>query len=403
MENDVRLESATQFGEVTGFANGRKGLAGNEIPPSVSTTEEKLLQLWKGILELPDISTDDDFFRCGGNSLTAIELLIKIHREFNISLPPDTIYRYPTIQKQATLIRQKTDGNKDYHPLIFPLREGGNLPPLFCIHPLGGWLDHYLKILSAVDNSRPVFGIRGRGLEPGEELPKTVEKTAKEQVDAIRTVQNTGPYHFLGFSNGGIIAFELACQLQEQGEKTAFLGIIDVSAPATEVRYFKTLAATLFPGRILGKIPAFFERHLKAHPDSVFYKWIIRSIQMVFHGVLFRSTAKSLPESIADTHASVHSREDSLAQYPKESHPNMKVQLNASRMYLPHKFKGNLVLFSTGPDPVLFPGDLTRGWGSIISGKCEVIAVPGDHSNLFDEPQLGVLAEKIKKALGAYR
>ena len=72
-------------------------------------------------------------------------------------------------------------------------------------------------------------------------------------------------------------------------------------------------------------------------------------------------------------------------------------------MYLPHTFKGDLVLFSTGPDSILFPGDMTRGWGSRITGKCTVIAVPGNHSNLFDEPYLGVLVEKIRETLGAYR
>jgi thioesterase domain-containing protein/acyl carrier protein len=364
--------------------------------------QEKLAALWKEILELSSLSPDDDFFHCGGNSLTAIELLIRIQREYHLNLPPDTIYRYPTIKKQAELLQKKAAATKEYHSLIVPLREGGGLLPLFCIHPLGGWVDHYLKILPAIDKSRPVFGIRGRGLEPGEVLQTTVEETAREQADAIRTVQKTGPFNLLGFSNGGTTAFELACQLQEHGENVAFLGIIDVTAPATEVRYIKTLAAMLFPGRVLGKIPAFFEGHLKAHPDSRLYAGILKSIRVVFHGVLFRSKAKSLPRSVADIHASVHSREDSFAQFPKESHPNMKVQLNASRMYIPPVFRGDLVLFSTGPDPILFPGDMTRGWGSIISGRCEVIAVPGDHSNLFNEPHLIVLAEKISRALGGY-
>ncbi|HSQ93074.1 MAG TPA: thioesterase domain-containing protein, partial [Methanoregula sp.] len=266
----------------------------------------------------------------------------------------------------------------------------------------GGWMDHYLKILPAIDMSRPVFGIRGRGLEPGEVLPRTVEATAREAVDAIRTVQKKGPYHLIGFSNGGTIAFELACQLLEQGENTAFLGIIDVSAPATEVRYIKTLAATLFCGPVLGKIPAFFERHLKAHPESLLYRLVMKSVTMVFHGVLFRSSEKSLPESVSEVHAAVHTSENSLAHYPEANRPNMKVQLQASRMYLPHTFDGDLVLFSTGPDHILSPGDMTRGWGSKITGTCKVIAVPGDHSNLFDEPQLSVLIEKIRSVLGAY-
>ena len=263
------------------------GNRGN-ILEDYTSIQAALIALWKDILDLPSVLPDDDFFRCGGNSLTAIELLIRIQREYRITLYPNSIYRFPTLREQARLIALNTLRAQEYHPLIIPLREGGNLPPLFCIHPLGGWMDHYLKILPAIDSSRPVLGIRGRGLEPGETLPKTVEETAREGVEAIRMVQKTGPYYLMGFSNGGTIAFELACQLQELGEQTAFLGIIDVSAPATEVRYIKTLAARLFPGRVLGKIPAFLEHHLKAHPQSRFYTWIMKSIHVVFHGVLFR-------------------------------------------------------------------------------------------------------------------
>jgi hypothetical protein len=115
------------------------------------------------------------------------------------------------------------------------------------------------------------------------------------------------------------------------------------------------------------------------------------------------SAAKSLPESVATVHSSINLKEETLAPYSTGSHTNMKVQLNASHMYLPHKFKGDLVLFSTGPDPILFPGDITRGWGSKITGNCKVIAVPGNHSNLFDEPYLSVLIEKIREILGVYR
>ena len=362
--------------------------------------EENLLRLWRDILDSPRVSAEDDFFLSGGNSLSAIELLIRIQREYHVSLPPDTIYRSPTIQEQAALLQKMAVTAKEYHTLIFPLREEGSLPPLFCIHPLGGWMDHYLKILSAIDQDRPVFGIRGRGLEPGEVLPITVEDTAREQVEAIRTVQKTGPYHLIGFSNGGIIAFELACQLQELNEEVVFLGLIDVSAPSTEVRYFKTLAATLFPGRILGKIPAFFESQLKAHPDSRVYAWILHSIHTVFHKVLSRSGKKSLPQSVQEAHSAVNFKEDTIAHFPKASHPNMIVQLNASRMYLPPTFRGDIILFSTGPDRILHPGDMTRGWASIITGKCEVIAVTGDHSNLFDEPHISVLQKKIRERLG---
>ena len=75
----------------------------------------------------------------------------------------------------------------------------------------------------------------------------------------------------------------------------------------------------------------------------------------------------------------------------------MKTQLKASLTYLPHTFPGDITLFSTGPDPILFPGDVTRGWRTYNTGKTVVIDVPGDHSTLFNDPNIGVLAKKINE------
>jgi len=367
--------------------------------PDLIRIEENLTRLWKDILDLSEVSASDDFFLCGGNSLTAIELLIRIQREYHISLSPDTIYRYPTLRQQAILLQERAATAKEYHPLISPLREGGDLPPLFCIHTLGGVVDHYLKIISAIDKSRPVFGIRGRGLVPGETLPKTLGEIAREEVDAIRTVQKTGPYYILGFSFGGIVAFELACQLQELGEEVAFLGIIDVCAPAHEDRYLKALANKVIPDGRIRKIAEGVDRYLKSHSDRRVCRVLSRSLWYAVHRVIYRSGAKSISPGNMKTHFNIKS----LDQYPKEQHPAIISRMNASSNYIPPGFRGGIILFSTGPDHGLFPGDMTRGWGFYISGKCDVIEVPGDHSTLFNESNVGILAERINQSLGAYR
>ena len=142
----------------------------------VSLNQEKLIRIWKDILDIESLSPDDDFFRCGGNSLTAIELLIKIQRAFYLTLPPDTIYRFPTIRRQVHMIAQKTKTSVHYDPLIVPIRRDGTLPPLFCFHPLGGWIVKYQDISLFLDQNRPVIGIRAKGLEPGETPSLTIHE-----------------------------------------------------------------------------------------------------------------------------------------------------------------------------------------------------------------------------------
>jgi thioesterase domain-containing protein/acyl carrier protein len=395
----VPEDGKKKIGDSDNLIGSPEGMTGQEMLTRLTMTEGKLLQLWEEILEFHDISLDDDFFLCGGNSLTAIELLIRIQRQFHINFPPNTIYRHPTIRQQAVLINKKVAETPTYHPIIVPIREEGTLPPLFCIHYLGGWMTCYAELSPYIDSNRPIFGIRARGLEPTETIPQTVEDTVREHVDAIKSVQKEGPYYLLGFSNGGTLGYELACQLTDRGDQVAYLGIIDVSAPAPEVRYLKTLTKNLFPGRILGRIPASIESHLKANPNSIIFFIISTSVRIVFHKILFRSGSKSLTVSVTENLFNANLNETHLERFPEERHSHMKTQLKASYTYLPHKFPGDITLFSTGPDPILFPGDITRGWGSYASGKTVVIAVPGDHSSLFNESNIGVIAPKIEESL----
>jgi thioesterase domain-containing protein len=73
----------------------------------------------------------------------------------------------------------------------------------------------------------------------------------------------------------------------------------------------------------------------------------------------------------------------------------MKTVMN----YVPSDYIGDVILFSTGPDNVFFPGDQTRGWGSHIRGNVTVIDVPGNHNNLFKDEYCRVLAGKIEETL----
>jgi acyl-CoA synthetase (AMP-forming)/AMP-acid ligase II/thioesterase domain-containing protein/acyl carrier protein len=396
-----RDEGTRLFGTAIGSADSVKGPVQDDTRTADSSIEATLSGLWHKTLESPPRSPDDDFFLCGGNSLTAIELLIRIQREYHVTLPPDTIYRYPTITRQALLIGEMTRKTPAYHPLVVPIRTGGTLPPLFCIHALGGWIDHYTLLAPYIGSNRPVFGIRARGLEPAETSPPTVEETAQDLADAVKSVSAKGPYYILGFSNGGVIAFEIACQLAERGDQVAFLGIIDQSAPASEVWYFRTLAKTLFPGRLLGKIPAFFETRLKANPESRVFYLVSTAIRTAFRPALSRSGTKSLPPSVSDAHFRANFNDGILTPYPEASHTHMKAQLKASHTYLPHTYPGSITLFSTGPDPILFPRDDTRGWAAIVTGKVVVIPVPGNHATLFDEPNLAELGKYCDASLRA--
>jgi acyl-CoA synthetase (AMP-forming)/AMP-acid ligase II/thioesterase domain-containing protein/acyl carrier protein len=365
------------------------GHTGDTSAPEVSQNQERIKQIWKDILDIGTPLPDDDFFLCGGNSLTAIELLIKIQRNFHINFPPDTIYRYPTVRQQAQIIAQKT-GTSTYHNLIVPIREGSTLPPLFCLHSIGGWIGTYQNILQFFTQDRPVFGIRAKGLEPGEEPNLTVDEAVRDYADAIKSVQEEGPYYLLGYSAGAIYAFELACQLQSRGESVIYLGNIDQSVSRQRLPGTVHNPLSERKGRdyVMTKgfhVYRFLNSRLKTNPDGKFHAFFMKGKEAFSERVLHLPGPQPY--------------QDWIETYPEEQQRLIKIHRKALADYQPGSFLGNLFLFSTGPDVKSYPADLTRGWKEFITGKTILIDIPGNHDNLYLDPHASVVAQKIEESL----
>lgn len=116
--------------------------------------------------------------------------------------------------------------------VLLPLREEGSRPPLFCVHPAAGIAWSYAGLSGPLGTDQPLYGLQARGLDGSQVLPGTVAEMAADYVAQLRTVQPAGPYHLLGWSFGGIVAHEMAVQLQRAGEEIGLLAVLD-AIPAT--------------------------------------------------------------------------------------------------------------------------------------------------------------------------
>ena len=112
--------------------------------------------------------------------------------------------------------------------LVMPMRVGDGAP-LFCAHPVVGLSWCYLALLPHVDTRFPLYGLQARGVRRPEPLPTSMAEMARDYTDQIRTVQPSGPYHLLGWSLGGNIAFAIAEELERRGEEIALLVILDAN------------------------------------------------------------------------------------------------------------------------------------------------------------------------------
>jgi amino acid adenylation domain-containing protein len=101
-----------------------------------NSVERQLMNIWKEILKIDSMGIDDNFFMLGGHSLLAARLMSRIEKVTGKRIPLATLLQHPTVEGLANAIR-----NNDFESqwqCIVPIREGGNLLPLFCMHAAGG-------------------------------------------------------------------------------------------------------------------------------------------------------------------------------------------------------------------------------------------------------------------------
>ncbi len=100
---------------------------------------------------------------------------------------------------------------------LLPIRAGGGGQPLFCVHPAGGLSWCYLPLARFVDGDTPVYGLQATLPTAQDDLPTSITAMAREQMARIRSIQGNGPYFLLGWSLGGILAHEIAVELEAAG------------------------------------------------------------------------------------------------------------------------------------------------------------------------------------------
>jgi thioesterase domain-containing protein/acyl carrier protein len=214
----------------------RKALPAPEFVPAASyraptsPQEEILCTIFAEILGIPRVGLDDNFFDLGGQSLLAARLISRIRSMLNVQIPLATIFEAPTVGQLNAMISQSWV--KGGRGVLLPIRARGTRSPLFCVHPIGGLAWCYTPLARYLPKDFPLYGLQAQGLDGETALPRSIQEMAEAYVKEIRTVQESGPYYLLGWSFGGLVAHEMAVQLQAAGAEVAALIIMEAYLPA---------------------------------------------------------------------------------------------------------------------------------------------------------------------------
>ncbi|MDI9273549.1 amino acid adenylation domain-containing protein [Stenotrophomonas sp. PFBMAA-4] len=174
------------------------------------------------------VAVDADFFSLGGDSLSAVHLLLAIERRWRCDLGLGALFAQPTVAALAARIAEPpASADHALGPVIALATAESALPPLFVVHPAGGIAWNYRTLALALQPARTVHGLQSPALDPRQAMPSSIEVMANDYVQRIATLQPQGPVHLLGWSVGGILAQAMAVRLLEIGREVGELVLLD--------------------------------------------------------------------------------------------------------------------------------------------------------------------------------
>jgi aspartate racemase len=358
------------------------------IQASASTTREhrvltplenQLLVIWEQVLGRDNVSVTDNFFELGGTSLTAVRLFSQLRKVFGRDLPLATLFQAPTVEQLAAFMR--SEGKATRWKSLVAIQPEGNNAPLFMVPGVGGNVLEFARLANLLGPNQPLYGTQSRGLDGSEPPLRSIEQMAREYLHEIRELQPNGPYHLGGACMGGIVAFEMAQQLQASGEHVELLALVDTPLARFGNRKRYRLLAVVHPILILtqGAI-----RHLRNLRDKKLSDWlgsfrVVLGIvkQMVSQRDVYRGDRHVLHQDLV-----------TVANY------------EAMASYIPREYQGRLHLF-VASERAVNPAHYSRlDWGKFAAGGFSVFRINAkDSGELLRSPYVIELAEKIREAL----
>jgi amino acid adenylation domain-containing protein len=356
--------------------------ANEDGAPADGETIEVLRGIWKSVLQCSHITDDESFADLGGDSLSAVRVLVAIHERFQCDLPPDSLHFFPTLRLLADRVNGTMQGDASAES-VFVFKPGGRGFPIFFVAGLGGSSAGYQHLAEQIDSSHPVFGLNirtGFAAIPG----VSVESIAANHVAEIERIVPRGQKVVLvGYSFGGTIAFEIAVQLRKRGLLDPLPIVIDMTAVNVPGHQPRTLPQRLLDA--LRNLPAWTTREIAHFRPRAFFLRIRGHVSSIAGELRLRPASDELDPRI-------YFGESNL---PKTYQAFLTSMYRALLAYVPKEFDGRMVVLRAKVPTLFRSRNLAMGWQSVAARGVEVYSIPGRHDDCLSKQHSPELASVL--------
>lgn len=354
----------------SGTANG----SGHE-ESARAAIKAKVHKVWARALEREQVEDDSDFYFHGGNHFLAPVMMQNLSEELGMELTVRDLEQARTIDKMTDLVY--FEQTRIDRSTVVPLRNvHGGKAPLFMVHGVGGNVLGFYALAKCLAEDQPVYGIQAQALLPHRDAKLRLEDMAAQYVADMREVWPAGPYNLLGFSFGGLVAYEIAQQLKAAGLEVGLLGMLDTRQPQ-QMRGVPAQGPlhrrVYLRARLL---------YLRTYRRNGRLKYLWRRLGDRMQRASYMYTAKTGLGQVASTVRNVR-----------------EINYAAGVAYGLKPYPGKVTLFKAEPvaDEMPLPEDLH--WGAVATGGVEIRHLPGDHGRILYEPGLSALARGLTAEL----
>lgn len=307
-------------------------------------------------------------------------------------MPPAILLQTPTIKGLAQIIRQKSQLVEPYR--VAMIQKGGSMVPLFLVHTIEGNVFVYRDLVSLLDDEQPVYGLLPNELYGREIHYARMEDIARFCIESMRRIQPSGPYCLGGFCYGGVVAFEMARQLQLEGEQVALVAIFEAEAQL-ESHQRDQLSRPRWILFFLRNLPRWMRQNLPNRCGEL-ARHICLRLSVEARDFLRRSRTSNnhlKPPREPEDHFG------DLSHVPDRVHSLLRVNFQALHHYQAPPYPGRVTLFRPLALPLFQPLDPELGWGRVAKGGVEVKLISGNHFTLMLRPHVESLAAALNKCL----